>query len=68
MAPSWMQSNLGCLIVGQSSAVLPSQFAHDDEGLRLAKHWRTIALSHMVQVSNLEEGVNGRNPRRWQSP
>ena len=50
----------GMVIVGQSSAVLPSRFAKDEEGRRLAKHWRTIAINHIVQFTDLSEPVNGR--------
>ena len=38
----------GMVIVGKSSAVLPSRFGKDEEGRRLAEHWRTIALVHIV--------------------
>lgn len=54
----------GMLIIGMSSAVLPSKWGQDEEGRRLAKHWRTVALSHMVQFTDLEEQVNGRTGKR----
>ncbi len=44
------------VIVGKSSAVLPSAFDRDEEGHRLARYWRTIALVHIVQFSDLEDG------------
>ena len=44
----------GMVIVGLSSAVLPTQFG-EEEGKRIAKDWRTIALSHIVQFSDLDE-------------
>ena len=54
----------GMVIVGKSSAVLPSRFERDDEGRRIAARWRTIALIHIVQFSDLDERVNGKGRRR----
>jgi len=52
------------VIVGRSSAVLPSRFGRDEEGRLLAENWRTVALVHMVQFSDLSEKSNGRRKRR----
>ena len=54
----------GMVIVGESSAVLPSSFEKDGDGHRLAKQWRTIAINHIVQFSNLDESENGKRRRR----
>ena len=54
----------GMVIVGRSSAVLPSGFGRDEDGRRLAEHWRTIALVHIVQFSDVDEKVNGKRKRR----
>ena len=54
----------GMVIVGKSSAVLPSRFDHDEEGRRIAARWRTIALIHIVQFSDLDEPVNGKGRKR----
>ncbi len=54
----------GMVIVGKSTAVLPSRFGRDEEGRRLAEHWRTVALVHIVQFSDLDESTNGRRRRR----
>ena len=51
----------GMVIVGLSSAVLPSRFGADEEGNRVALDWRTIALAHIVQFSQLTP--NGRSKR-----
>ncbi|HRX85636.1 MAG TPA: hypothetical protein P5572_11515 [Phycisphaerae bacterium] len=51
------------VIVGPSTAVLPTRFTKDDEGNRLAARWRTIDLVHIVQFSDLDDKDNGR-PRR----
>ena len=45
----------GMIIVGHSSAILPTRFGTDREGRRMAERWRTIALSHIVQFSELDE-------------
>jgi hypothetical protein len=50
----------GMVIVGLSSAVLPTQFGEED-GKRIATDWRTITLSHIVQFSDLAEAGNGRH-------
>lgn len=54
----------GMVIVGESSAVLPSRFGRDPEGYRFARNWRTVALSHMVQFTDLDETVNGKSRRK----
>ena len=53
----------GMVIVGLSSAVLPTRFT-SQEGRRIASDWRTIALSHIVQFSDLRAGGNGRKKSR----
>ena len=52
------------VIVGRSTAVLLSRFGRDEEGRLLAESWRTVALVHMVQFSDLNEKTNGRRKRR----
>lgn len=49
----------GMAIVGLSSAVLPTKFT-SAEGRRVAFNWRTIALSHIVQFSDLPARRNGK--------
>ena len=58
--------NPGMVIVGMSSAVLPSEFGKDEEGRRIARDWKTIALAHIVQFSDLDDrgGANGDQHRR----
>ena len=53
----------GMVIVGRNIAVVPSRFGQED-GRRIAEHWRTIALGHVVQFGDLEEAPNGRPRRR----
>lgn len=56
--------NLGFIIVGPSSAVVTREYGKDEAGQLYAKHWRTIALSHIVQMSDLAEHSNGKRRRR----
>ena len=53
----------GMIIVGPSSAVLPTEFGRED-GERVATRWRTVALAHMFQFSDLDEPVTGKRPKR----
>jgi hypothetical protein len=54
----------GGAILGQSSVVLPTEYDKDEEGFRFAKHWRTIAYSHMVQFREVDETVEGKRRKR----
>lgn len=56
-------SEPGMVLVGRSSAVLPTAFTRDGEGHRIAEHWRTISLIHIVQFSSLGEPMNGKRRR-----
>ena len=47
------------IVVGPSSAVLPTEYG-THQGERVATRWRTVALSHMVQFSGLDEPVGGK--------
>jgi len=54
----------GMVIVGRTTAVLPSAFAEDEDGARVAEHWRTIALVHITQFSDLDDKTDGRRRRK----
>jgi len=45
----------GSVIVGDTSAVLPVDAYVDAEGFRIVRNWKTIALSHIVEFSDLEQ-------------
>ena len=53
----------GMVIVGRSSAVLPSRFAWEEDGYRVALDWRTVALTHMVQFTDLPARRNSKRRR-----
>jgi hypothetical protein len=44
----------GMVIVGPSSAVLPTEFARSEYGEKMALRWKTIALNHIVEFNNLD--------------
>lgn len=54
----------GMVIVGETSAVLPTMFGTDEDGRRLAKRWRTVALDHITQFSDVESSNGKRRKRR----
>ncbi|MBI3834255.1 MAG: hypothetical protein HY287_08000 [Planctomycetes bacterium] len=54
----------GMVIVGRSTAILPKRFGTDEEGRPFAETWRTIALVHIVQLSDLNERRNGKRRRK----
>jgi len=56
-------SDPGIIIVGPSSAVLPTEFGRE-QGERVATRWRTVALSHMVQFADIDEPVSGKQRKR----
>lgn len=51
-------------LVGESSVILPVELGRDPEGYPLVRRWRTVALSHMVQFSDLDEPVSGKRPKK----
>ena len=54
----------GMVIVGETTAVLPTLWGADDEGRRFAQRWRTLDLSHMTQFSDLEQSNGKRRKHR----
>ena len=57
-------TNARVVLVGESSAILPTELGHDSEGFPVVKRWRTVALARMVQFSDLDEPVGGKGPKR----
>ena len=52
------------VIVGRSTAVLPTRFSKDEDGNVLAERWRTIDLLLIVQFSDLDENGHGRRRKK----
>ncbi len=57
-------SNGGLMLVGETSAVVPTEMGHDSQGFPLVKRWRTVALAHIVQFSDIDEPVTGKCPKK----
>jgi len=43
----------GLVVVGPTSAIMPILTAKDDFGYTLVTRWRTIALSHIIEFSDI---------------
>jgi hypothetical protein len=54
----------GMVLVGLSSAVLPTEWGTDEDGRKLVRNWRTIALAHIVQFSDINRGNGKRRTRK----
>jgi len=53
----------GMIMVASSSAIIPIEFEQED-GERVVKKWRTVAMLHMVQFSDVDERVSGKHRKR----
>jgi len=51
------------IIVSDTTAIIPSEFGKDSDGMRVARRWRTVDLLHIVQFSELGDKMNGRRRR-----
>jgi hypothetical protein len=55
----------GMVIVGPSTAVLPTRFTRSQDGRRIAQNWQTVALAHIVRFSAANGRASGkRRPNR----
>jgi len=57
-------TNAGMVLVGPTSAILPTELGRDADGHPLVRRWRTVALAHIVQFSDIDEPVAGKRPRK----
>lgn len=57
-------TNAGMVCVGGSSILLPTEVAHDPDGYPPVKRWRTGALSHTIQFSDVDEPVTGKRSKK----
>ena len=53
----------GSVIVSPTSAVMPMEYVEED-GLRLVRQWKTVALRHLVEFIDLNIKPNGSKRRR----
>lgn len=42
------------IIIGESSAVVVTRVRKDDRGYETAQDWRTISISHILELSGIE--------------
>jgi hypothetical protein len=56
--------NPGSIIVGKSSAVVPTAMERDTEGYQVAVDWKTISIGHIVEMININARDNGSKHRR----
>ena len=54
----------GSVILGESSAVVPTDTVIDDRGVRVARDWKTISISHIVEFVDLNEKDPGPKRKR----
>jgi hypothetical protein len=52
----------GSVIVGESSAVVPTELIVDDRGFKVARDWKTISIAHIIEFTDL--GQEGAGPKR----
>lgn len=50
--------------VGRTTAILPKRYSREADGSLVAETWRTIALVHIVQLSDIEDEQNGKSRRK----
>jgi hypothetical protein len=55
----------GSMVVGLTSAILPLEYAPDDRGHQWVYRWRTVALRHFMEFTDIEQKRNGsKRPRK----
>jgi len=57
-------TNAGTLSVGETSAIVPVELGRDSNGHPLVKRWRTVALAHIVQFSDIDQPVMGKGKKK----
>jgi hypothetical protein len=48
------------ITIGESSAVIVTQARKDDRGYETALDWRTVSISHMLELSDIDVPERGR--------
>ncbi|HWE92599.1 MAG TPA: hypothetical protein VG269_01380 [Tepidisphaeraceae bacterium] len=56
--------NAGMVMVSETSAILPVETGNDAHGHPLVKRWRTVALAHITQFSDVDEMVSAQGKKR----
>lgn len=53
----------GSVVVGPTSAIMPLEYV-EEEGFKLVRRWKTVALSHMVEFVDIDVKDIGSRRRR----
>ena len=53
----------GSVVVGPTSAIMPIEYVEED-GFKLVRRWKTVALSHIVEFVDIDTKGNGTQRRR----
>ena len=53
----------GSVVVGPTSAIMPLEYV-DEDGFKLVRRWKTVALQHMVEFLDIDVKGNGSRRRR----
>jgi hypothetical protein len=51
------------IIIGETSAVVVTRVRKDDRGYETAQDWRTISISHILELSDVESKGEGRQKK-----
>ena len=54
----------GDIVMGRSSATFPMDVVPDAEGFRVVRSWRTVALAHMAEFTDIAAIRNGGKKKR----
>ena len=46
--------NPGTVVVGPTSAIMPLETIRDEHGYYLVTRWRTVALAHMIEFTDID--------------
>ena len=56
--------DVGSVVVGPTSAIMPLEYVDDEYGNKLVLRWRTIALNHIIEFVDIDTKGNGSKRRR----
>jgi hypothetical protein len=54
----------GMMVIGKTSAIVATQTARDEVGVRYALDWKTISISQIFEFSDLKSKGNGSTRKR----
>ena len=54
----------GSVVIGATTAIVPLKFGKSEGGRRYVQDWRTVALAHIVQFTDVNEKKKPKRPRK----